>query len=299
MLVLVLVLVLAFRSGQRAHVADHIGAQRHRRQKQCRTAGEDERCAQTEMLAQPATEQRAGTGGDQDQPPHRAGHAAQQMRRRDGLAKREKVDEYQHRTGREQHQHHRECRHAKGVCRRGGQQQPARTAHREAEHQARTRTDSPADPAAEHAREHRADTHAHVAQADRLLREAERARREQDLHNHRSVIAHLPDPDRHGERHEQSVLHHEAHAGAQVAQKVRFGARSRVFEDHDTAQDRGRDEQQHCVDQQRDGRTDHLDQRTREPRPGDLRARNRQRVSGMRLDQAIARHHLGEHDLRG
>ena len=56
-------------------------------------AREAQRGAQTDVFAQPATDQRAGAGGQQDEPAHGAGHAAQQRRRRDSLAQRQEVDE--------------------------------------------------------------------------------------------------------------------------------------------------------------------------------------------------------------
>ena len=52
---------------------------------------------------------------------------------------------------------------------------------------------------------HRADAHADVAQADCLLRQAERARREQDLHDDRRVVAHLPDADGERQRDQQPL----------------------------------------------------------------------------------------------
>ena len=70
------------------------------------------------------------------------------------------------------------------------------------------------------------------------------------------------------------------------------------FVDHDAAQDRSRDKQQHRVHQQRQRRAHQLDQRARQPGPGHLGPRRGQRVLGMRLDQALARHHLSQHDLR-
>ena len=46
-------------------------------------------------------------------------------------------------------------------------------------------------------------------------------------------------------------------------------------------------------------RADELDQPARQPRPGDLGARHRERILRVRLDQPLACHDLRQHDLRG
>ena len=72
----------------------------HQRQQQRHAAGKDQRRAQADVLAEPAAEQRARAGGQQDQPAHRARHAAEQRLGRHRLAQRQEVDEDQHRAQR-------------------------------------------------------------------------------------------------------------------------------------------------------------------------------------------------------
>ena len=58
---------MRFGRGQLAQVADHRHARGHQREQQRRAAGESQRGAQADVLAQPAAEQRARAGGDEDQ----------------------------------------------------------------------------------------------------------------------------------------------------------------------------------------------------------------------------------------
>ena len=69
--------------------------------------------------------------------------------------------------------------------------------------------DAAADAIAPDAAQHRARAHAGVAQPDGLLRQAQRARRSEDLHHQRGVMAHLPDAHRAGQRHQQALAAHE------------------------------------------------------------------------------------------
>src|ERR1035438_3204752 len=93
--------------------------------------------------------------------------------------------------------------------------------HFPGEHEAGPRADAPADAVAEDARDDRADAHARVAEPHCLLGQAERSRREEDLHDESRVVAGLPAADDEGQRHEQAVPRDEAHARLQLGEGPR------------------------------------------------------------------------------
>ena len=174
----------------------------------------------------------------------------------------------------------------------------------EAEQQAGPGADAAADAVAEHAREHGADAHAGVAEADRLLGQAERARREQDLDDDRRVVARLPAADGERQRDQQPVARDEAHAGVQVAPELARRVRPRRGSRAARAMRMPRritaeTMHHHGVDQQRQRRADELDQRAGQAGTGDLGARRGERVLRVRLDQPVARDDLRQDDLRG
>ena len=185
--------------------------------------------------------------------------------------------------------------------RRHREQQPARAADRDAQHQARPGADAPADAVAEDAGQDGADAHRRVAQAHRLLRQPQGARREQDLHHHGGVVARLPAAD-----------------AATPARPAAGCARTKRRPALSSAQNfaRGLRRAASRAPACRAGSPPRTPAAPRRPasasgapsslisapasaRPHDLGARARQRVLGMRLDQPFARHDLGQHDLRG
>ena len=91
---------------------------------------------------------------------------------------------------------------------------------------------------------------------------------------------------------------HEVDAGAH-GRPEGFARRVQGFRDTDSAQDERRQQEQGDVGQQCDGRAEQLDQGAGRGRAEYLGGRVGQRVLGMCLDEALTRHDLCQHDLRG
>ena len=262
-------------------------------------AGEAQRRAQPDVLAEPAAEQRAGRGGQQREPAHRARHAAQQRLGRDGLAQRQEVDEDEHRAGAEAHQHQREGRHAPGIGRRHGQQQPAAAADRIAHHQAGPGADAAADAAAE-ARCRRwcprpcpcstgpppAPTGPACAwrtgSAPSSPRSGTSARRPS-----------APPASAAGGGRRRS-----AGRPSGRARSARRRARSRRSCTRMPRRMSAETSSSTASTSSASGAPTSLISAPARPGPGHLGARAGQRILGMRLDQPLARHHLRQHDLR-
>ena len=149
---------------------------------------------------------------------------------------------------------------AEAIQRRRGEHQPAAAADGESEHQRRSGAQTPNHPITERAGGDGADPQGDVAQADAALGQPQLARGEQDLNDHRGLIAHLPYADTDGHGHEQLVAAHEAQALAHGRPEGRVLAARRFLHRH-AAQNRRGDEQQQRVREQRERRAGELDQR--------------------------------------
>ena len=135
----------------------------------------------------------------------------------------------------------------------------------------------------------------------RLLGQAERARREQDLHHDRGVVAHLPHADRDGQRDQQPVCRATKRTPAcRSRQKCAVGARrAHLVHLRCRAGSAPTRAAPNASTSSASGAPDQLDQRAGQAGPGDLGARAGERVLRMRLDQPLARDDLRQHDLRG
>ena len=134
-----------------------------------------------------------------------------------------------------------------------------------------------------------------------LLGQAERARREQDLHHDRRLVAHLPAADRQrparpaagGRRRSARRLADRARTGASRARGVR-----RLVHARRRAGSAPRPSAARASTSSASGAPTTLISAPAKPGPGDLGARAGERVLRMRLDQPLARDDLREHDLR-
>ena len=149
-----------------------------------------------------------------------------------------------------------------------------------------------------HAAQHRADAQRHVAQTDGAGAQAQLARGHQDLHHHGRVVAELPAADHPGQRGQQRVVAHEAQPHLHLLHEALAAALHLLGHRHAT-QHQGRGHQQQRVQHQRQRRSERLDEHAAQRRPGHLGAAGGQRVLGVRLHQAFARHHLRQHHLGG
>ena len=218
--------------------------------------------------------------------------------------KARKLMKMKHRAGREQHQH------AARTPRRP-RRWPAR--RRAAASRRRTRrsracrhgpgADAAADAVAEHAREHGADAHAGEAEADRLLGEAERARREQDLDDDRRLVAGLPAADRERQRDQQPVARRRS--ARRLAGRARTGARvapsAPLARGSCTRTPRRISAETVTITastSNASGAPTSLISAPARPGPATSAPDDGERVLGVRLDQPVARDDLREHDLR-
>ena len=249
------------------------------------------------MLGDPAAHQGARAGRQQDQPAHRGGHAAQQRRGRHGLAQRQEVDEHQHTAHAGEQQHRRKRRHTPGPDRCQQGQQPTQAAGAKTDHDGRPRPESGAEAMPHHAGPHRAQAQAGVTQADGLLAQAQAPAGMQDLHALHGVVAELPATHQQGQCHQQRGAPHEAQPGAQVAREMQRARLGPGFDHRQAAQDGGREHQHQRIHQQGQRRTHEADQHPRQAWAGHLGTRTCQGILGMRLDQAITLHHLGQDNL--
>ena len=146
--------------GSTRTLTDRRQPRRHRRQQQAADAGERERRAQPDVLAEPAAEQRTGPGRQQDQPAHRAGHAAEQRLGRHRLAQARKLMKIS--TAPTPKRNSMKANAATPQRLAGAtassSQPPPHNADRQ--RQAGPRADAAAQAVAEHAGQHGADAHA-------------------------------------------------------------------------------------------------------------------------------------------
>ena len=143
-----------------------------------------------------------------------------------------------------------------------------------------------------------AQSQPHEAEPDLRLVQAQGARCEQDLHHDRSMVRHLPQAHRDRHRHQQRRAADKVQACAQVAPEMRVLGGDQPLLHLDATQDEHRTQQHQRVEQQGHGCPRDLDQRAGETGARDVGARAGERAARMRLDQAPARHDLGQHNLR-
>ena len=193
----------------------------------------------------------------------------------------------------------REDRHAQRPDGRHRQQRPAEAARADADRHRRPGPEVLADAVADQARQHRAEAQADVAQAHALLRQPQRARREQDV-DHRAPSCCTSASRRRSWPAPPaacccSTKRRPAFSSAQNSPAPAGGFSStrmprRIAADTSSSA---------ASNSSAIGAPSSLISAPARPGPGDVGARARERVLRVGLDQPVALDHLRQHDLRG